>query len=636
MMTHRERIEAAMRGEVADQLPYVPRIDLWYNANSLAGTLPEKHKGRTQDEISRAEGWALHKVLQDLVDVRSPDAALHRAIGVYATRQSVHRFRFSEKVDVRVSRKGDSTRVEYHTPLGMVSSKTEFSDEYRRAGSTIPVITEHAIKGPEDYRVLAYIFENLELSPSFDEFLEWEQEVGEDGFCCAYAVIAGSPMHHIQKDFLDPTQFFFHYSDYQKEMRALAEALEPYYEQQLKILAESPAIGAFWGANFDDMITYPPYFEKDILPWLKKASAELQAKGKIVLSHCDGENLGLMELIRDSGIDVAEAVCPYPMTKVRVGEYYERWCDELTVFGGIPSNILLDELCSDEEFEAYLDNLFRVIAPGTRFVVGVADTTPPDAVFERLIRIGERVEKEGRLPIEAGAARPVSQEDLATAEEIVKPQRLTEARYESVQEDVFRGDSKVIGAHIRELLEQGVEAADVLEKGLIAAMDVIGPKFKAGELFIPEVLLSSRAMNEGLTVLEPHLSGESKTTRGKVLIGTVKGDLHDIGKNMVATMLRGAGFEVRDLGTDVNREEFIREIEEHSPDILALSALLTTTMPEMKTIVSGLSDKGLRTGVKIMIGGAPINAKYARDIGADGYAADAGEAVALAKGLMKR
>jgi corrinoid protein of di/trimethylamine methyltransferase len=636
MMTHRERIEAAMRGEMADQLPYVPRIDLWYNANSLAGTLPEKHKGRTQDEISRAEGWALHKALPDLVDVRTPDAVLHRAIGMYETRQSVHRFQFSEDVDVRVTREGDSTQVEYHTPVGMVRTKTEFSDEYRRAGSTMAVITEHAIKGPEDYRVLAYIFENLKLTPTLDEFLEWQGEVGDDGFCCTYATIAGSPMHHIQKDFLDPTQFFFHYNDYHKEMQALAEALEPYYSQQLEILVDSPAVGVIWGFNFDDMITYPPYFEKDILPWLKKACAELHAKDKVVLSHCDGENLGLMDLIRDTDIDVAEAVCPYPMTKVRVGEYYQRWCDKLTVFGGIPSNILLAELCSDEEFEAYLDNLFRVIAPGTRFVVGVADTTPPDAVFERLIRIGERVEKEGRLPLAAGAARPVSQEELVAAEEIVTPQTSSEARYETVQADVFRGDSEAIGAHIQELLEQGVDADDVLEKGLIAAMDVIGPKFKAGELFIPEVLLSSRAMNQGLAVLEPHLSGEGKTAKGKVLIGTVKGDLHDIGKNMVATMLRGAGFEVRDLGIDVNQEAFIKEIEEHSPDVLALSALLTTTMPEMKRIVGVLSDKGLRAGVKIMIGGAPINAKYAQDIGADGYAADAGEAVALAKGLMKR
>ena len=246
------------------------------------------------------------------------------------------------------------------------------------------------------------------------------------------------------------------------------------------------------------------------------------------------------------------------------------------------------------------------------------------------------MEKEGRLPIQAGGARPLSQERLAAARETVTPLRPSEALYETLQADVFRGDSKAIGAHIGELLEQGVDAGDILEKGLIAAMDVIGPKFKAGELFIPEVLLSSRAMNEGLAVLEPHLSGDAKTAKGKVLIGTVKGDLHDIGKNMVATMLRGAGFEVRDLGIDVNREEFIKEIGQYSPDILALSALLTTTMPEMKRIIETLREKGLRAGVKIMIGGAPINARYAQDIGADGYAADAGEAVGLAKGLVKK
>ena len=125
----------------------------------------------------------------------------------------------------------------------------------------------------------------------------------------------------------------------------------------------------------------------------------LHAKGKKVICHCDGENLGLMELILDSGMDVAEAICPFPMTKVRIEEYYERWSGKLTLFGGIPSTLLLAEATSDEEFEAYLDHLFKVVAPGRRLILGIADTTPPYAIFDRLVRIGERVEKEGRLPL---------------------------------------------------------------------------------------------------------------------------------------------------------------------------------------------------------------------------------------------
>ena len=399
MMTHRQRVSMAIRGEMPDLLPYVPRIDLWYNANSMAGTLPEKHRGRTQDEISRAEGWSLHKTLPDLLSARSPEGLLHRAIGIYSVRQTIFRHRFSSDIDIRVKREGDSTRVEYHTPLGMVSAKTKFTDDLRRAGSTISFIEEHIIKRPEDYRIVGYLFEHLELIRDEDEFLRWQEEAGEDGYCAAAASLASSPMHHIQKDFLDPTAFFYHYHDYPKEMEGLSKSVENFYDQALKILAESSAEAVFWGGNFDETLTFPPYFKKEILPWIRKAADVLHAKGKQVICHCDGENLGLMDLIRDSGMDVAEAICPYPMTKVKIGEYYERWADRLTIFGGIPSNLLLAETTSDDEFEAYLDHLFKVIAPGKRVILGIADTTPPYAVFDRLVRIGERVEKEGRLPL---------------------------------------------------------------------------------------------------------------------------------------------------------------------------------------------------------------------------------------------
>ena len=399
MMTHRQRISMAVRGEMPDLLPYVPRIDLWYNANSMAGTLPERHRGRTQDEISRAEGWALHKTLLDLLSPRGPEGILHRAIGLYSVRQTVFRFRFSSDIDIQVRREGDATCVDYHTPLGEVSTKTIFTDDLKRAGSTIPFVKEHIIKRPDDYRIVGYLFENLELTPHYDDFIRWRDEVGEDGYCAAAVSVASSPMHHIQKDFLDPTAFFYHYHDYPKEMEALSKSVEHFYDQALKILSESPAEAVFLGGNFDETLTYPPYFKKEILPWIRKAADVLHAKGKRVICHCDGENLGLMDLIRESGMDVAEAICPYPMTKVKIEEYYERWADQLTIFGGIPSNLLLAEATSDEEFEAYLDHLFKVIAPGKRMILGIADTTPPHAVFDRLVRIGERVEKEGRLPL---------------------------------------------------------------------------------------------------------------------------------------------------------------------------------------------------------------------------------------------
>jgi corrinoid protein of di/trimethylamine methyltransferase len=633
MRTHKERILMAARGEMPDVLPYVPRIDLWYNANSTFDTLPKKHKGRSQDEISRAEGWALHKVVPEFLKVRKPEDSFHRALGIYSLKEMVFGFKFSPDIEVEVHKEGDFTKVIYHTPIGDVSTRTMYSGEMRRSGASITWIDEHVLKDLKDFKVVSYLFEHLELRPRFEDFLKWQSYVGDDGVAFTMVGLAASPMHHIQKEFLDATDFYYKYNDYGKEMQALAESVSHFFDQALRIIAESPAEMVLWGANFDDMITYPAYFEKEILPWIRKASEVLGEKGKMVLCHCDGENLGLLDLIRDSGMHVAEAVCPYPMTKVRIEEYYERWSDRLTIFGGFPSNMLLAESATDEEFEAYLDHLFKAIAPGKRFILGIADTTPPNAVFDRLIRIGERVEKEARLPLQGGAVRPLSEGQLEAAAKRLATETAPDETFRAVREDVLAGNHVDIKVHVQDLLNKGVKASEILDRGMLSAMEVIGGRFRDGTVFIPEVLLSARAMNEALTVLEPYMAGEKKERGGKILIGTVRGDLHDIGKNMVITMLKGVGFDVVDLGVNVPTEEFVRKVEEHKPLILGMSALLTTTMPEMKNVIHALAVRGLRQNVKVIVGGAPVNEKFARDIGADGYGADAGSSVDVAKRL---
>jgi methylmalonyl-CoA mutase cobalamin-binding domain/chain len=636
MTTHKQRILAALKGEMADSLPYVPRIDMWYNANVAFDTLPAQHKGRTQDEISRAQGWALHKVVPEFLKAEKPEDILHRALGIYRLKEMVFDYKFSPTIDIEVRREGDHTTVIYHTPVGSVSTKTMYSDEMRRSGASVTWIEEHVIKQREDYKVVGYLFENIELVPSYERFRAWQKYIGDDGVPGTMIALACSPMHHIQKEFLDATDFYFHYNDNQKEMRALAESVAHFFDQGLKIIADSPAELVLWGANVDDMLTYPTYFEQEITPWIRKASLALGAKGKLAVVHCDGENHGLMDLIRDSGMHVAEAVCPYPMTKVKIGEYYQRWGDKLTIFGGIPSNMVLAESATDEEFEAYLDHLFKAIAPGKRFVLGIADTTPPNAVFERLIRIGERVEKEARLPLEGGGARPLTAARMEEAKARVTPKESAEVDYSLVRDALVKGRHKEIGAHVQTLLDKGLSAKQILDHGMLETMQAIGVKFGTGELFIPQVLLSARAMNEGLKVLEPHLAAGKREVTGKALVGTVRGDFHDIGKNMVVTMLRGVGFDVKDLGINLSPEAFVKGVAEYKPDIVGLSALLTTTMAEMGKVVKALTASGLRDGVKIIVGGAAVNEKFAHDIGADGYAGDAGEAVKLAKLLMAR
>ncbi len=197
---------------------------------------------------------------------------------------------------------------------------------------------------------------------------------------------------------------------------------------------------------------------------------------------------------------------------------------------------------------------------------------------------------------------------------------------DEISEALQKGNASKVEELVREALSKQFSPKDILENGLIKGMNIIGVKFKNNEVYVPEVLIAARAMHAGMDVLKPKLVETGVKNIGKVVIGTVKGDLHDIGKNLVKMMLEGAGFEVIDLGVDVSEEKFIEAIREKKPNIVGMSALLTTTMINMPKIIKAIEEAGLRDKVKIMIGGAPITKNYAEQIGADGYSPDAASA----------
>lgn len=205
---------------------------------------------------------------------------------------------------------------------------------------------------------------------------------------------------------------------------------------------------------------------------------------------------------------------------------------------------------------------------------------------------------------------------------------------EKIYEGILDGNAKLVVESIEQALANGIPPATILNDGMIAAMGEVGKLFEEGEYFVPEMLIAARAMQKGLELLKPYLSEEDVQSPGKVAIGTVKGDLHDIGKNLVAMMLEGAAFEVIDLGSDVSPERFVEAARNSGAQIIAMSALLTTTMTNMKTTIDALKEAGLRDQVKVMIGGAPITQNYADQIGADGFAEDASRAVAKARQLI--
>ena len=282
-----------------------------------------------------------------------------------------------------------------------------------------------------------------------------------------------------------------------------------------------------------------------------------------------------MDLIRDSGMHVAEAVTRAPDDQAPNGTYYYRGAARSAHDYGrpdpvppAPGDATIDDL------DAYLDHLFEAVAPGRRIIFGRRHD-PAQRGLRPPAPVGQRVAEEGRLPIEAGAFRPVRSHPRTTAAARTAVGPAPRRSSGTFHADVLTGDPQAITPHVQALLDgSGVDASDILHLGMLRAMEVIGGRFRDGAVFIPEVLMSARAMNDAIAMLEPHLSRDKTEAGGKVLLGTVRGDLHDIGKNIVATMLRGVGFEVGDLGINVRVNDFVKQVQSHRPDMLGMSALL--------------------------------------------------------------
>ena len=206
--------------------------------------------------------------------------------------------------------------------------------------------------------------------------------------------------------------------------------------------------------------------------------------------------------------------------------------------------------------------------------------------------------------------------------------------FNSLAQIVINGDFVGAKSLTQKMIDNGVDPLEIINQGLMAGMNVVGVRFKAGDMYVPEVMMSARAMSTGIELVKPLIADKDMPTAGKVVIGTVKGDLHDIGKKLVVMMLESAGFEIIDLGVDIDPATFVKAVKEHNPQVIGMSALLTTTMMSMKDTIEALKKEGLRDSVKIVIGGAPITQGFAEQIGADGYASDAASATELCRRLI--
>jgi uroporphyrinogen-III decarboxylase len=389
-MTDRERILASIRGETPDRLPWVPRLEFWHRARLRSGTLPSELRGLTLTEIADRLGVGCYSSIPDFTDCRSETDMIDRGLGIF--RLPVLPYQVSlEGVDRRVVRGGRETVVEYQTPLGAIRTGTIFTDEMLDAGASVPWTFEHAIREPRDFEVVGHIFSHLRVQAQLEAYLARREEVGERGIVVGYVAGTACPIHHIMKELMPLEQFFYALHDYPEKVERLAEQMEPFYQRMKEIGADSPAEVIHLGANYDDSITYPLFFEKHILPPLRDYAEALHRKGKYLMTHTDGENRKLLRLYRRAGFDIADSVCPYPMTRCTLEEIRAAFADRITIWGGIPSILLCSASTPLEEFRQSIDRLIERYGHQSRFVLGVSDMVTADADWDRLQYITEKV-----------------------------------------------------------------------------------------------------------------------------------------------------------------------------------------------------------------------------------------------------
>ncbi len=386
-MNYRERIIHALGGNSGDTLPYIPRLDLWYKANQRANTLPAKYAKASLMDIVDDLGVGYHCLLPDFSAFEYEDADADIGLGVYHLGVNCYETVF-HNIERTVERdNAGAVRTTYTTPKGVITTETVWDEAMRTAGITLWAIREHAIKSEDDYEAIAYIFENAEILPRYDRLQQFQNFVGDRAEAVAYAHTQAGGMHLITKDLMSFEEFCYAYMDDEEGLAQLAARIEPYMDSLFDTVVNAPSRLVFSGGNYDAVVTSPPMFAAHMVPQIQKRAAKAHALGKFYICHTDGENDGLMESLVQCNFDVADSICPAPMTRLSMAEY-RRWFDgKISIWGGVPSIAVLEQSMSDAEFEKYMDELLQQVGDGRRLILSIADTTPPGAKFERIEHI---------------------------------------------------------------------------------------------------------------------------------------------------------------------------------------------------------------------------------------------------------
>jgi hypothetical protein len=388
-MNFREEIIGKIRGNNDSQPLFVPRLDIWYSANRMRNKLPGEFKDLSLMQVSQKLGIGFHSVIPTFISTGNIEDIHHRGLGFYNHPSFPYSADFSD-VDFKAEIRNGELKVTYFSKSGPVTTGISYSREFLSSGASIPDITEHAIKGHDDYLRLADIFSRVKIRPEPENYAAHHDLIGDKGLAVAFLSLAAGPMQHIMRDLIKFDQFIYDTYDSPHLMRELVEHLAEIYRQIIDSARLTKAEVALLGANYDTSITCPPFFDEHIKPWLEYASGQLHAAGKYLLTHTDGENRGLLQSYIDSKFDVADSICPAPMTSMSMQEYREAFNGNITIWGGIPSVIMLPSSCSEREFKEHIDRLIEESYPFDNLIFSIADTMPPDADFDRLLYVCEK------------------------------------------------------------------------------------------------------------------------------------------------------------------------------------------------------------------------------------------------------
>jgi methanogenic corrinoid protein MtbC1 len=406
------------------------------------------------------------------------------------------------------------------------------------------------------------------------------------------------------------------------------------YETFLRV-SEHPCVGAVFNpddiAHNTGLLIHPRHLKKHMFPWYNKIGAVCRDKGIGYVFHSDGDCTEVMDDLIDCGFHGFNPIQPNCMD---IDAVKQKWGSQLCLIGNLNLDSTLT-LGTPEDVRAEVYERIRTIGPGGGYMVASSNSITDYVPLANMKALLDATFEFGKYPIElevGGVNGKVWKFQAKPRQQAF--QEAAVLNLEAYVAGMLGNETAAVINLVRNDMDAGIRTHDVVSNGMIPAMTVIGEKFQSGEIYIPEMMMAANTMSAVLDHFKDQLTGNEANKLGTVLIGTVKGDLHDIGKNLVAMMLEGQGFSVIDLGISVDTDKFITAVIEQKPDIIALSALLTTTMVEMKNTMIALEEAGLRNFLKVIVGGAPVTQEFADQIGADGYGYDSPGAAQKCKELI--